>query len=92
MSICVKAIALELRYSDPSMLPYGDYNYISRKQAVLTEFGQPTYSISSALLYVATIVIQSYARMRVVRKAYSMLPRQTSLFQKIKKVEARVRE
>lgn len=92
ISVCIKAIALELRYSDPGMLPYGNYNYFSRKQAVLTEFSQPTYSISSALLYVATIVIQSYARMRVVRKAYCMLPRQTSLFQKIKKVERRVRD
>lgn len=92
LSICLKAVALELRYSDPGMLPYGNYNYFSRKQAVLTEFSQPTYSVSSALLYVAAIVIQSHARMRVVRKAYSMLPRQTSLFQKIKKVEGRVRE
>ena len=92
ISLCIKAVALELRYADPGMLPYGNYSYFSRKQAVLTEFGQPTYSVSSALLCVAAIVIQSYARTRAVRKAYFALPRQTRLFQKIKTVEARVRE
>ncbi|CAL6073149.1 Leucine-rich_repeat-containing protein [Hexamita inflata] len=81
-TIAIKALVLELKYSDPQMIPYSDIKYSARKSMFLTS-PSVTLSFNSVLQLVGAINIQRIFKMILVRRMVKKSVQKTSLMKKI---------
>ncbi|CAL6066001.1 Leucine-rich_repeat-containing protein [Hexamita inflata] len=81
-TIAIKAFVLELKYSDPQMIPYSDIKYSARKSMFLTS-PSVTLSFNSVLQLVGAINIQRIFKMILVRRMVKKSIQKTSLMKKI---------